>query len=86
MKKKIGQNRKESARIGGGRAPATELTPLQENSGFRFRGFWEIPLMIALKAELILQRAALAPLETEKFHVNALHVGKCILHNLFYEK
>ena len=71
MKKKIAQNRKEFARIGGGRAPATELTPLQENSGFRFRGFWEIPTMIALKAELILQRAALAPLETEKFHVNA---------------
>ncbi|XP_078317066.1 uncharacterized protein LOC111129638 [Crassostrea virginica] len=29
-KKKIAQNRKESARTGGGRAPATDLTPLQE--------------------------------------------------------
>ena len=29
-KKKIPQNRKESARTGGGRAPATDLTPLQE--------------------------------------------------------
>ena len=30
QKKKIAQNRKESARTGGGRAAATELTPLQE--------------------------------------------------------
>ena len=82
QKKKIVQNRKESARTGGGRAAATELTPLQENSGFG--DFWEIPLLIALKAELIPQRAALAPLETEKFHVNALHVSNVSVFSIIF--
>ena len=64
-KKRIAQNRKESARTGGGRVPPTELTLLQEKVS---RILGDTPLM-ALTAELIPQRAALAPLETEKFHV-----------------
>ena len=68
--KKIAQNRKESVRIGGGRAPLLSLRRYKR----KFRGFWEIPPLMALKVGLIPQWAALAPLETEKFHVNAKFV------------
>ena len=70
--KKIAHNRKESVRIGGGRAPLLSLRRFKR----KFWGFWEIPPWMALKVGLIPQWAALEPPETEKVHVNAIFVYK----------
>ena len=76
-KKKIAQKRKESARTGVGRAPATDLTPLQEKVS---EILGDTPID-GIEGGVDTAEISSSTSRDRQIHVNALHVSKCILHN-----